>query len=383
MVKHRSSRTDKPSRASLILLIALAFLLLLGTVVLVTRLPEDEAWQWAGSTSADQDSQMSGFTCSAAEAQTLYPFLDGVIRLTPERVTYLDILGSERYAIDTDFTAPFLIQQGRWLLVADREGTGYLMLSEQGEQYRGRLEGRVGGAAINENGMVALIQDRQDNTGIVTVLEAETGRSLYDCHFPESGYVLSLAFTPDGSYFDVNLINTDGSTAQTILKRYSIDGTQQGQRLPDLPGLQPLLLHNGDGDPVVCGFNSITALSYSTDQPLWQQTYARIHAVTSDARGVWTLSQKNSQGMIGLYRIDMNGAEKQWREIGENTVEPLLSSDYIAIGNGARLILLSSRDGKEIKTETLNAEIIRMGFSGQDSLLIVTAGGVSRLPLGT
>ena len=231
--------------------------------------------------------------------------------------------------------------------------------------------------------MVALIQDRQDNTGIVTVLEAETGRSLYDCHFPESGYVLSLAFTPDGSYFDVNLINTDGSTAQTILKRYSIDGTQQGQRLPDLPGLQPLLLHNGDGDPVVCGFNSIPALSYSTDQPLWQQTYARIHAVTSDARGVWTLSQKNSQDMIGLYRIDMNGAEKQWREIGENTVEPLLSSDYIAIGNGARLILLSSRDGKEIKTETLNAEIIRMGFSGQDSLLIVTAGGVSRLPLGT
>ena len=79
--------------------------------------------------------------------------------------------------------------------------------------------------------------------------------------------------------------------------------------------------------------------------------------------------------MIGLYRIDMNGAEKQWREIGENTVEPLLSSDYIAIGNGARLLLLSSRDGKEIKTETLNA--------GQDSLLIVTAGWVSRLPLGT
>lgn len=378
MLHRPQNQTLQRNKASLIVLIMLAFLLMIGTGILVSQLPEDEAWQLTRESGATER-QLTGFVCDAAEAQTLYPYQDGLIRLTPERVTCLDILGNERFAVDIDYAAPYLVCNGPWLLVADREGTGYAMLTPDGEAWHGRLNGTISGGAVSGDGQAALIQDLQDSTGVVTLLEAKTGRQLFDCHFSQSGSVLSVRFSPDGASFDVNLVNTDGSAIYPVLKRYSIEGNQVGQLLPELTDLYPVLLHDAVGNPVLGGYAALAALTYETGQPLWQQSYARIYALSAARSGLWVLAGERLNSLAALYQIDQDGQETKVLDVGETALGPVISDEWVAVGNGTRLTVLNS-SGKTILEENMADELVRFDFSG-DSLIIVTTGGVSRLPV--
>jgi hypothetical protein len=361
-------------------LIVLAFLLMVGTGILVSQLPEDEAWQLASQTGQETSKLLTGFSCDAAEAQTLYPYQDGVIRLTPDRVTFLDILGNERFTVDVDFTAPYAAQNGSWLLVADRDGTGYAMITPDGEAFRGRLSGNVCGAAVSKDGMVALIQDRRDSSGIVTILEARTGRHLFDCHFTQSGYVLSAQFNPDGASFDVSIVNTNGASIYPILKRYAIDGTQQGQLQPDLSELYPLLAHDRQGNPVMGGHAALAAFTYGAEKPVWQRTFARIFALSANDDGLLVLAGERLNGPVNLFLINESGQEKNLLEIGDTATGPALSGNLVAIGSGSRILVINSKNGRLIQEENMSADIVRFGFSG-NNLIIVTNIGVSRLPI--
>ena len=56
------------NRASLIVMIALAFLLMAGTAVLVSQLPEDDAWR-LNTTAEPTGTPLAGFPCDAASTE--------------------------------------------------------------------------------------------------------------------------------------------------------------------------------------------------------------------------------------------------------------------------------------------------------------------------
>ena len=376
----RHNQPDKQrNRASLIVMIVLAFLLMAGTAVLVSQLPEDEAWR-LNTTAEPTGSPLAGFACDAAEAQNLYPFGDSLVRLSTGRITSLDILGNERFVVDVDFASPYAVVQGRWLLAADRDGPGYVMLTSDGLAFQGELNGPVSGAAVGPDGVTALIQNQQNGNGIVSVLEAGTGRHLFDCHFPESGYVLSVTFS-DRASFDVSLVNTDGSAVQPIIKRYNIQGSQTGQLIPDLAALYPLLSHTRQGDPVLAGANQLAALSYTSDGPLWTRAYQRIQALVSHEDRLYVLAAESLNSSLGLYLFDAAGAEKRLYDIGESAIGPVLSGRLAGVASGTRLLILDSQSGELLQEENLSADIVRFAFNGQTSVTVVTNSGVSSLPV--
>ncbi|MCK9251357.1 MAG: DUF5711 family protein [Eubacteriales bacterium] len=377
MMQRHNQPGKQRNRASLIVMIALAFLLMAGTAVLVSQLPEDDAWR-LNTTAEPTGTPLAGFPCDAAQAQNLYPFGGNVIRLATERITSLDILGTEQYAVDIDFASPYAIVQGDWLLAADRDGPGYVMLSPEGLSFQGELAGPVRGAAVGPDGVTALIQDQQNGNGIVSVLEAGTGRHLFDCHFPESGYVLSVAFV-DSAFFDVSLVNTDGSAVQPVIKRYAIQGNQTGQLVPDLTALYPFLRHTRQGNPVLAGASQLAALSFSHDGPLWTRTFQRIQALAAYEDSLFVLAAESLNASLGLYRFDASGAEKRLVDVGESATGPVLSGGMAGVASGTRLLILDSQSGELLQEENLPADIVRFAFSGPNSLIVVTNSGVSSL----
>jgi hypothetical protein len=214
----------------------------------------------------------------------------------------------------------------------------------------------------------------------VTILEARTGRHLFDCHFTQSGYVLSAQFNPDGASFDVSIVNTSGASIYPILKRFAIDGTQQGQLQPDLTDLYPLLAHDRQGNPVMGGHAALAAYAYGAETPVWQRTFARIHALSANDDGLLILAGERLNGPVSLFLINENGQEKNLLEIGDTATGPALSGNLVAIGSGSRILLINSKNGRLIQEENMPADIVRFGFSG-NNLIIVTTIGVSRLPI--
>lgn len=381
MDHHQPTKTAQRSRASLIVLIVLAFLLMAAAVILVTNLPDDNAWQVTADTTAAGAGLISGFSCTSAEAQQMTPFAGGVMKMTGSRLTYLDLAGAEIYSVDVDFTSPFAVQQGDWFLAADRDGHAYVLLTPTGEAGRGTLAGRISGGAIGRNGEIALVQDQIDSTGLVTVLEAGTGNPVFHCEFPESGYVLSVSFSPDGGYFDVALVNTDASAVHPVIKRFSVAGEQQGQRLPDLDSLYPLIAYDQAGHPVLCSSTDLAALSYKQDELIWQAAFFRIESVLSTDDGLLVLASARADDKINLYYLQDDGKVPAGLVVGDTATIPAVSGHLTVIGSGTRLMVVDGRTGKLVDDRQLAAEIIRAGFADAQNLTVVTRTGVYHVPV--
>ena len=71
-------------------------------------------------------SAQGGFTCEYFEAQKLYPYGDGVIKVTSERIAYLNLSGSEIFSHTISYQNPQCVTFGDYVAVFDRDG--YIIL---------------------------------------------------------------------------------------------------------------------------------------------------------------------------------------------------------------------------------------------------------------
>lgn len=384
MVEHRNLyKPQSRSRASLIILIVLAFLLMLAAIVLVASLPEDETWPATTETAAAQPALTVGFDCSAVDAQTMYPFGAGVVRLTSDRLAYLNIQGSEIFSEDLEMSEPFCVIQGEYFLAADRDGHTYVMLNAEGVLFRGNIDGLVSGAAIRPDGTLALIQDQTGSTGVVSLFAADTGTPLFDCHFPESGYPLSVAFPSDLDAFDVAIINTNGSTLQPMLKRYSLAGEALGQLRPDLQSVFPIIRYDPDNHPVLCGSAEMAAMSYDSDELIYTASFAQIQSVQETAAGLVVLAAAKSGGKLFIHAVDNTGKTGTGLEIGDDVTDLAVAGSLVAMGSGTTVDVFDCKNQSFVLQQNMAIEVIRVGFSDQANLTVVTGAGVRRLPLQT
>lgn len=379
MTHNQRSQTPSRSRASLIILIVLAFLLLIAAVVMVFSIPAETVLPPSTETAADQPQLAVGFTCDLVEAKQLVPFGPGLVKLTNNRLAYLNIEGDEVFATAVDMVSPYCVQTGDWLVAADRDGTSYVCLNTQGILYTGNRIGRISNAAVNRDGTVALIEDRNDSTGVISMLAPGTGQLLYECYLPESGYVLSVSFTPDDDYFDIALLNTDSTEVRPMIKRYSLTGEMIGQRLPDLLDIYPLVVYDPAGNPVLCSSESIAAVSYQSDKILYQHTFPQIQAVEQTAEGLVVLAAERLGGKLWLYPLRSDGQPADGAAVGDDVTSLVTSGSLLAMGSGTRVLVYDAKKHSMVFDQNMAVEVLRVGLVDSKNLTVVTRGGVHRL----
>lgn len=382
MMRHTSSSPmTRKSRASLIVLIVLAFLLMAAMIVLVMMLPDENTLPTETAESVPPADEMAGFDCDPDEAQRLYPFADGLYSVTGNRIARLDLQGEEQFAVDIDYETPLIVQSADRFLVADRGGYGFVVLDADGERYRDRTEGQLSGAAIGRDGHLALIHEKSASAEVVSVYATDAGGHLYDCLFPESGFVLSVVFSPFQDVFDVVLLNTDASEAQLILKRFDLDGNAVGQRIPGLQELAPLLVYNGSDDVILCGSQRMTALTYEREATIWQQTFHQVQSVLSGNGYILAVAALEMDGQFDLFHLDDQGQSRSLWRTGVPPAQVIDLENTVAIASGNTLILIAADRGELITQWPMASDIIRMSPIGQEALMIVTRTGVRRIDL--
>jgi type II secretory pathway pseudopilin PulG len=369
------------SKASLVVLILLAFLLLAAAVVLALSIPEQTVLPDATESIDLAAAAQLGFACDATEAQRLYPFAQGVIKLTHNRLAYLAIDGSEVFAQEIDMASPFAVVGSNRVLAADRDGTSFVIVDETGLVASGNREGRIAGATFGPGNYLALIEDRHDSTGVVAIVDSTTGDLTYECHFPESGYVLAVRFTPDGQAFDVALVNADGLVTRPVLKRFALDGEALGQRILDASGLYPSLAYDEDGQLVISSDSRLTGVDYASDQPRFALDLPRIESVTATASGLVVLAGERVSGKLGLYPLTGTGQLGLRTQIGETATAPAVFGSLLALGSSTRVFVYDAQ-GQTLRLDAnLAAEIVRLAFTDSQTLTVVTSTGVRRLTI--
>lgn len=379
MDQHPNKKPPRRSRASLIILIMLAFLLMIAAGILVASLPNTAEWPQETTTATIVSPEDSGFACSAAEAQQMYPFASGVIEMTANRVALLDIHGAEIYSVEVEFSAPFCVSNTDYFLAADRGGHSFVLLDREGELQRGTLDGQISSAAVSLDGHLAVVQDENDTTGVVTFFAPDRNSALFDCIFAESGYVLSVSFPEAQDCFDVTLVSTASSETRPVVKRYSFDGKQLGERKPDLTGIYPLTEYIGQDQLVLCGASNLVSMTYDTDPLNWTTAFSHIAGVRSADNGLAVLAAEDQDLFFSLYLINGEGKALAELPAGDSVNSMDIMRNQALLACGTRIILADLTEGTLIKDQDMAAEVIRAGFAADGTLTIVTRSGVIRM----
>lgn len=356
-------------KTGLIFLVLLAVVLMVASVVLVLRFPEEDLWNSQAESNINNPAS-SGFQCDAVEAQKLYPLGNGLVKISDERVSYLDLQGNEIFGTAVEMEAPFCTISSDRALVGDTNGFQYLVLNTERLLYQGTAKAAIDFGSINKEGYVALVMDEAGFKGVASIFDPD-GTALFSWQSAESGYILSAQVEPDSFIVDVALVNTDGSDIKPMLKRFGIKGDAQGQFIPQVSTLLPTLLYDIDGDPVGCGVADL--VSYEGTNEKYHIEFSKIYAAASTDYGILVIARKMIGDVPALFLVRNDGSVSDGITLSEDVTPIAVKGSLAAVGSGNSIVCINIEKMKEKSRTPVSASSIRVGFADSSNQIIVVA----------
>jgi len=366
---HNSRAKKSKGSIGLISLVVLVIALIIGAVSLMVLFPKEDVWIDSNEININNPAQ-SGFVCDAIEAQKLYVFGNGLIKISRDRVSYLDLKGNELFGEVVSMESPFCkISQTR-ALIGDSKGFEYLVLDFEKIIYKATAKGTLDYGSINDAGYVALVMDEPGIKGVTKILKPD-GTGLFSWESAESGYILSCEINPASQLVDVALVNTDGALVAPMLKRFGINGEAKGQFLPQVTQILPMLLYDADMNPVNCGSSDIVCFDGTKEK--YHVNFSKIYTSQTSDYGILVIAKKQANDIPKLYLVKNDGSMTEGVPLSEEITPLAVKGSKVAVGSGNSIITISIEKMKELSRTPVSASPIRVGFSSLTSQIIVIA----------
>ena len=88
-------------------------------------------------------SGQGGFACEYSEAQKLYPFADGVLKVTNDRAAYLTLSGNEVFSQVIAYSNPRCITHNEYACVFDSDGYAFVALNKDGVMFAAPVTNKI------------------------------------------------------------------------------------------------------------------------------------------------------------------------------------------------------------------------------------------------
>ena len=372
----------KPNRFFVVYVFAIVLAISIGFVVLLFLRGDASL---SSEPLPDGQKEAAFFACDYAEAQSLYPMPEGLLRLSSEKLSFLSFSGTETAAVSVSMGNPKCVIAGDYAVIFDDGGFTYSVFKEKDFVYAQHSQGTIYSAQISVNGVCALLTDSPGSKGSVEVSD-KSGNLISRWESVESGYPVGLALSADGRYLSISLLNTDAVVLQSYVKRFSIetkDGKMQMTKVGDH------MLPDALAFPMIVQEGSTLYLSGPTAVVRIREDHAP-EVVENIGQVFSVFPVGDTVGVVysdGLGR-DIRYATVDWGRLGlsENSVflgNQLMDTDRVggdlivaADDSVLRIDLLSAviLDSRE-----MSAELIRAGFTARQSVICVTHLGVEEI----
>lgn len=370
----KTSSIDSKLKFTIIGFIALLIVAIV-LLVLVSKSEEESR----GAERFIRLSGQSGFTCEYAEAQKLYAFGEGVLKVTKERVAYLTLSGNEVFSVSVSYNNPQCYINGDNCVVFDNDGYGFVVMDTEHVLYEKPTENKIQSAILSDAGLCAVITDSAEAYGEV-ILYNDEGSQISRWSSYNSGYPICAAFSEDEHYFALSTLNTTGAVYKPYLRIFSLDYDNDSITASDY---------------AVFTIDETTILSYTDyiGSSLFAFSADRIYTISNDA----LVPLNDSFGTINYVRIvddvifivyadGVNQLNKLMilSAGGEVIYDSEVGSDVNAIASNDSVYALSIDDrilvfgsnGNVISDLSVDEDIIRIGFTDNNRLVVVSTGGV-------
>lgn len=380
-----SSNKGKPrSRRSLLPLLIFFILLLMTASGVLTFLVRNHLNAAVGSETQTRLSSQNGFDCEYSEAQKLYPFAEGVLKVTATRVSYLSMSGTEIFGCDIQMDNPFCVIRGKYALVADSGGFFCALFDADGTVYEKQMTGAISFGALSGDGIAGLIIEQAETKGSVYLLDA-AGNFLAQWNSVESGYPIAVSFSPGQNIANIALVDTDGSTMQPQLKQIALSSSEEGKDpevlglyKPDSTSILSDISYIGDNMTVLAGISEVYGFSGGETKSLSPKFGQILSAFTAGNRSAVIYTDGVGQE-VHLECIGQDFKRTNSIALGNTFIDADVLDGKIAAAADDKIMLIDAGTMEIEKTITVDQQVVRIGFRNKDTVVVVTAGSVREL----
>ena len=324
-------------------------------------------------------SAQGGFTCEYSEAQKLYPYGDGVIKVTSERIAYLNLSGSEIFSHTVSYQNPQCVTFGEYVAVFDRDGYNFTVLDKDGVWFSKPTANPIKAVQMSDNGFTAVISGSNESFGDVTLYDKE-GNQIAVWTSYNSGFPVCCAFNSDSSLLAVSTINTSGAVIVPYIRVFSITKTSKGFEVDDYA------VYTTDDSVIfasvcyvgnkLCCFTS-NAL-YEVQNDVLSRMNFDLSAVGYVRKVGNNLFVTYADGISQLNKLAVISSSDSViydSNIGANIICVAQGNGTYAINVDRRVFIFNS-SGVITNDYSIDEDIIRMNFLSGNKLCVVSTGGV-------
>jgi hypothetical protein len=324
-------------------------------------------------------SAQGGFTCEYSEAQKLYPFGDGVVKVTSDRIAYLTLSGTEVFSQTVSYQNPQCVTFGEYVAVFDRDGYNFTVLDQYGIWYSKPTANPVKSVQMSSDGFIAVICGSSESFGEVGLYDKE-GNELAVWTSYNSGFPICCAFNANSSLLAVSTINTSGAVIVPYVRVFAINKSDKGYEVTDHAVyttddnvIFASICYVGDK---LCCFTS-NALYEVRDNTLTQMNFdfSAIGYVKKVGNNLFVTYADGISQLNKLAIINQNDSVIYNYSIGSNIVCVAQTEKLYAISVDRRVFIYNT-SGIITADYSVDEDIIRMNFISGDKLCVVSTGGV-------
>ena len=324
-------------------------------------------------------SAQGGFTCEYSEAQKLYPFGDGVVKVTSDRIAYLTLSGTEVFSQTVSYQNPQCVTFGEYVAVFDRDGYNFTVLDQYGIWYSKPTANPVKSVQMSSDGFIAVICGSSESFGEVGLYDKD-GNELAVWTSYNSGFPICCAFNGDSTLLAVSTINTSGAVIVPYVRVFAINNTPKGYEVTDHAVyttddnvIFASVCYVGDK---LCCFTS-NALYEVRDNTLTQMNFdfSAIGYVKKVGNNLFVTYADGISQLNKLAIINQNDSVIYNYSIGSNIVCVAQTEKLYAISVDRRVFIYNT-SGIITADYSVDEDIIRMNFISGDKLCVVSTGGV-------
>lgn len=375
MSKNPRSRTD---RSLILISIALGVILIATIVLLFVVARKDKALQ--GADQAIKLSAQGGFSCEYAEAQKLYAFGEGILKVTGNRIAYLTLSGNEVYSHTVSYSNPQCYVNGTKAVVFDMDGYGLTMLDTENVIYDIPTTTKIKSVTLSNDDLVGVITEGTGfSYGKIYIFDTD-GSQVFSWESYDSGYPIGIAFNDDSTLFAITSLSTSGAVYVPYLRIYqlptpitSASPTDIGSFSIDENAIFSSILYCNE-TLYTFSANTVYTLLDNAVVPL-NLNFGAINQVNTVGGVVFIVYSDGVEQMNRLAVINSRGDTIYDSPVG-NEVNAVATSDSLYALSIDNRIYVFNTSGTIISDISVDEDVLRIGFIGNNKLIIISTGGV-------
>ena len=352
--------------------------LLIVSLVLIFML-SNKINSMEGADSQIKLAAQGGFNCEYSEAQKLYPYGEGVVKVTNDRIAYLTLSGTEIYTVAVSYSNPQCVVFGDYVAVFDLNGYSFTLMNRDKALYTAHTTNQIKSLSVSKKGYVAIVTGSDESNGDVYLYD-ELGKAQYQWSSYNSGFPVSCCFDGESTKLAVSTVNTNGAVVVPYVRVFAISRGNSSLEMADsamytVEGNVIFMTMYYSGDKLYC----------FTGNSMYEVVGGKLVQINYDFSAIGYVNLVDnklfitySDGVSQLSKLAvLNGSESVIynSDIGTKISAVAVSGKLYAISVDRRIFVFDST-GSILNDFAVDEDVIRINFLAGNKLCVVSASGV-------